>query len=121
MVYSVSELREILNNGENSAVEFKTADVRKESIAREMVAFSNTLGGTILVGVNDDGAITGEKLKVGVSYAINPILVKFMENLRYIDHLGRGLPMVYREAIKNNQKVEFKEVGDEFWVILGRE
>ncbi|MEA2008682.1 MAG: ATP-binding protein, partial [Chloroflexota bacterium] len=65
--------------------------------------------------------ITIEKLKVGVSYAVNPILVKFMENLRYIDRLGRGLPMVYREAITNNRSVEFKEVGEEFWVVLARE
>jgi ATP-dependent DNA helicase RecG len=64
--------------------------------------------------------ITVEKLKVGVSYAVNPILVKFMENLRYIDRLGRGLPMVYRETVKQKQSVEFKEVGDEFWVILSR-
>ncbi len=65
--------------------------------------------------------ITIEKLKVGVSYAVNPILVKFMENLRYIDRLGRGLPMVYREATTNNQSVEFKEVGEEFWVVLSRD
>ena len=64
--------------------------------------------------------ITVEKLKVGVCYAVNPILVKFMENLRYIDRLGRGLPMVYREAVKQQRSVEFKEVGEEFWVVLAR-
>lgn len=62
--------------------------------------------------------VTIEKLKVGVSYAVNPILVKFMENLRYIDRLGRGLPMVYREAQKSGRDVEFKEVGEEFKVVL---
>ncbi|MDM8527683.1 putative DNA binding domain-containing protein [Anaerolineales bacterium HSG24] len=62
--------------------------------------------------------ITIEKLKVGVSYAVNPILVKFMENLRYIERLGRGLPMVYREVTQSNKRVEFKEVGEEFWVTL---
>jgi predicted HTH transcriptional regulator len=35
-----------------------------------------------------------EKIRTGVTYAINPVLVKFMENLRYIDKLGRGIPMV---------------------------
>jgi ATP-dependent DNA helicase RecG len=43
-----------------------------------------------------------------------------MDNLRYIDHLGRGLPMVYREATENEKLVAFKEVGEEFWVVLGR-
>lgn len=62
--------------------------------------------------------ITIEKLRGGVSYAINPIIVKFMENLRYIDKLGRGIPMVCKEAEKNNKQVIFKEIGEEFKVIL---
>ena len=64
--------------------------------------------------------ITVDKLKVGVSYAVNPILVKFMENLRYMDRLGRGLPMVYREGMESNRTITFREVGDEFWVVLKR-
>ena len=62
--------------------------------------------------------VTIEKLKVGVSYAINPILIKFMDNLRYIEHLGRGLPMVYQEIRKLGGEVIFKELGDEFRVIV---
>ena len=62
--------------------------------------------------------VTIEKLKAGVSYARNPILVKFMENLRYIDRLGRGLPMVWREMQKIGGSVEFKELGEEFKVTL---
>jgi ATP-dependent DNA helicase RecG len=62
--------------------------------------------------------VTIEKLKVGVSYASNPILVKFMENLRYIDHLGRGLPMVYQAIRELGKEVLFKEVGEEFRVIV---
>ncbi len=38
------------------------------------------------------------KLSIGVSYAVNPIIVKFMENMRYMDRLGRGLPMVWQNA-----------------------
>ncbi|MDY0094501.1 MAG: ATP-binding protein [Candidatus Vecturithrix sp.] len=62
--------------------------------------------------------VTIEKIKAGVSYARNPILVKFMENLRYIDRLGRGLPMVWREMLKLGGSVEFKEIGGEFKVTL---
>ncbi len=39
-----------------------------------------------------------EKLPVGTSYARNPVLVRFMENLGYVEKIGRGLPMVCREA-----------------------
>ncbi|MCK4761422.1 MAG: putative DNA binding domain-containing protein [Candidatus Aminicenantes bacterium] len=62
--------------------------------------------------------VTIEKLRAGVSYALNPVIVKFMENLRYIDKLGRGIPMVCREAEKNNKQVFFKELGEEFKVTL---
>jgi ATP-dependent DNA helicase RecG len=62
--------------------------------------------------------VTIEKLKAGVSYASNPILVKFMDNLRYVEHLGRGLPMVYQEIRKFGAEVEFKELGEEFRVIV---
>ena len=62
--------------------------------------------------------VTIEKLKKGVSYAVNPVILKFMENLRYIDKLGRGLPMVCQEAEKIGREVSFAEVGEEFQVVL---
>lgn len=62
--------------------------------------------------------VSVEKIKLGVSYARNPVVLKFMENLRYIDKLGRGLPMVYRTATQAGKQVEFLEFGEEFRVIL---
>ena len=61
--------------------------------------------------------ITIEKLKAGVSYTTNPVIVKFMENLRFIDKLGRGLPMVYK-AQKAGKDIHFEEIGEEFKVTL---
>ena len=62
--------------------------------------------------------VSVEKLPYGVSYASNPIILKFLENLRYVDKLGRGLPMVYQEAKKLNRKVTFEELGEEFKVTI---
>jgi len=62
--------------------------------------------------------VTIEKLSYGVSYSINPVIVKFMENLRYIDKLGRGLPMVCKIAKDNHKKIKFEEIGEEFKVTL---
>lgn len=59
-----------------------------------------------------------EKLKYGVSYASNPVILKFLENLRYVDKLGRGLPMVYKQAQSRQKQVLFEEVGEEFRVTL---
>ncbi len=41
-----NRVEELIKQGESGAVEFKTVDVRPESLAREITAFSNTSGGT---------------------------------------------------------------------------
>jgi len=57
------ELLEIIQNGENSGIEFKRDDrvnrAFSEDFAKEVVAFSNLKGGKIVVGVEDDGSISG--------------------------------------------------------------
>lgn len=62
--------------------------------------------------------VTIEKLRAGVSYASNPILLKFMDNLRYIDRLGRGFPMIIREMEKLGVAVEVMEWGEELRVVI---
>ena len=59
--------------------------------------------------------VTIEKMKIGVSYARNPFLVKYMENMRYIDQLGRGIPMIFKN-MKDVGAIEpsLREIGDEF-------
>jgi ATP-dependent DNA helicase RecG len=53
------ELAELLRNGENSGVEFKRDDVPPEKFARELAALLNLEGGHVLLGVEDDGAVSG--------------------------------------------------------------
>jgi len=47
------ELLDIISKGETSTVQFKLNVNNEKSIAQEMVAFANTKGGTILIGVHD--------------------------------------------------------------------
>lgn len=54
-----AELLEIVRSGENSGVEFKRDDVRPEQLAKEIVALANFQGGRVLLGVEDDGRISG--------------------------------------------------------------
>ncbi len=65
--------------------------------------------------------VTIDKMKIGVSYARNPFLVKYMENLRYIDQLGRGIPMIIKN-MKNlgAKEPELKEIGEEFILTIYR-
>lgn len=53
------ELHELIEEGENSRVEFKRKFSSPEKIAKEMIAFANSGGGYILFGVDDDRSIIG--------------------------------------------------------------
>ena len=55
----------------------------------------------------------------GVSYSINPVILKFMENLRYVDKLGRGIPLVKQASQKLGKNLILEEIGEEFKVTLG--
>jgi len=56
---SVRDLKNLIATGESSFLEFKHKVASPEKIAKEMVAFANTKGGRILVGVDDNGDIAG--------------------------------------------------------------
>ena len=62
--------------------------------------------------------VTVAKLRSGVSYVSNPVLLKFMDNLRYIDRLGRGFPMIYREMQQIGKEVNVYKLGEELRVVL---
>ncbi len=47
----------LLQEGEGTTLEYK--EKLSTSFARELVALANTLGGRILLGVRDDGSVTG--------------------------------------------------------------
>ena len=54
-----SQLLEMIANGENSGVVFDRDDVRAEQLAKEIVALLNCWGGYVLLGVEDDGSVSG--------------------------------------------------------------
>ena len=51
------DLRILIQEGEGTTLEFKES--LSSSFARELVALANTIGGKILLGVRDDGTVTG--------------------------------------------------------------
>lgn len=53
--------RAIIANGESAKTEFKRDDreLRPPRLAREIVAFANVNGGMIVLGVDDDGSLSG--------------------------------------------------------------
>lgn len=58
---AVRQLRRIVLEGEGLHLEFKRKASSPDKIVRELIAFANTDGGTLLIGVDDDGNIPGIK------------------------------------------------------------
>ena len=54
------ELKFILQEGEGLKIEFKESF--DKSIAKDVVAFANSCGGRIFIGVGDDGKVKGIKI-----------------------------------------------------------
>ena len=54
-----TDLIELIRSGEDSTLEFKRDDIPNYDLAKALVAFLNLEGGTVLLGVEDDGRISG--------------------------------------------------------------
>ncbi|MFT4032613.1 MAG: ATP-binding protein [Siphonobacter sp.] len=70
-------LKELVRQGENERLEFKLKANHPEKIIREIVAFANTLGGTLLVGVGDDKTIPGLKFADDDEYILCRAIEKY--------------------------------------------
>ena len=111
-----TELMEIIANGENSGIEFKRDDLRPEQLAKEVVALANLQGGRILIGIEDDGTITGLQHNNTQEWVLNtfrdkvyPQLIPFYEELTLADDkriaiitIAAGLSKPY--MLKHNQR-----------------
>ncbi len=92
---TIAEFEQILSKGENLTVEFKTwiyaKDMRERIslIVDELVAFANAKGGTVYMGVEDDGTVTGcnkydaQKIMESVYDRTRPALFTEIEVIHY--------------------------------------
>jgi len=94
------ELAELIHNGENSGVEFKRDDVHPEKLAKEMAALLNFEGGYILLGVEDDGNVSGitrqphqaeERVMETARTHLRPTIIPFWETIDWGDGKTIGL------------------------------
>lgn len=119
------ELLEILANGENSGVEFKRDDIRPEQLAKEIVALANFQGGRVILGVEDDGTISGLQQDNAQEWVLNvfrdkvfPQIIPFYEEMKMDDQhrvavitLATGVSKPY--MLKHNNREEiYIRMGD---------
>lgn len=58
---TLQEIHKLAKGGEGLRLEFKKKAMFPEKIVREVIALANTEGGCLLVGVDDDGTISGQR------------------------------------------------------------
>lgn len=54
-----AEVLAIVARGEDGKHQFKANVRNSQSLSEELVAFSNSAGGTIFIGISDDGTVSG--------------------------------------------------------------
>jgi predicted HTH transcriptional regulator len=88
-----TELIDLLSRGEDSRQQFKENFTNADALAAEMVAFCNTAGGQIFIGVRNDGTVLGlsgadidrlnQLISNSASQNVRPAVNPFTENVSH--------------------------------------
>lgn len=119
-----SDVLQLIANGEGSGIEFKRDTVETHDLAKEIVAFANLQGGVVLLGVEDDGSVSGitrdnlEEWMMSICRdLIRPELIPFFEVVADVD-VGRSVAVVQIEpgwtvhhVWRNNRRTYYIRVG----------
>ncbi len=92
-------LLDLIEEGENLTCEFKRKFSTPEKIAREMIAFANTKGGYLIIGVDDDKEIVGVESEKTESELILDAAQNYCEpplriNIDYVEIKGKEVVVV---------------------------
>lgn len=72
-----NDVKRLAAGGESETVEFKRKAAHPDKIVKELVAFANTRGGYLLIGVDDDGSIPGLKFPEDDAYVLDQAIKKY--------------------------------------------
>ncbi len=90
----LQELKRLISRGEGQYLEFKKKANHPEKIIKELVAFANTGGGLLVLGVDDDGTLSGTRNIEGEVFILEDAITKWV----------RPKPLYSIETIKLNEK-----------------
>ena len=116
-----TELADLLRGGENSGVEFKRDDVRPEQLASKIAGLLNLAGGHILLGVEDDGAVSGLTREPGAAEEwvmqtardhVQPAVIPYWETVEWDEGMPVGVISVPQDAPDK----PYKAKRGPFWV-----
>jgi hypothetical protein len=105
---NLTELKSLVKRGEGLHLEFKKKADHPEKIVRELVAFANTQGGVLLLGVDDYGNLSGLKFPDEDVYVMEAAIHLYAKpNLpiqTQIIPIGTGLSVILFEVKSGLEK-----------------
>jgi len=111
----IQELKRLVQQGEGSRLEFKRKAAYPDKIVREMIAFANSQGGILLVGVGDDKTLPGLKYPEGESHVIHEALKKCQPALQYFETfipIGNARTIIQYEIPESTKKPHYLITGE---------
>ena len=106
-----SELKVLVGKGESQHLEFKKKADHPDKIVREMVAFANSGGGMLMVGVDDNGRLSGLKYPEEELYVLEAALGKYAKPTLPLRHeivgIGQGLFVLVFHISNGTEKPYF--------------
>ena len=83
----ITTVQRLVARGEGQRVEFKKKVNFPDKIVKEVVAFANSNGGKLILGIDDDGTITGTRNIEGEIFVLEDAIEKLiMPSLTYTVH-----------------------------------
>ncbi len=117
------DLHKIVSRDEDSRHQFKADVTNANALAAEMVAFSNSEGGQIFIGINNDGTVTGltredvsrinQIISNAASQHVHPPINPYTENIAF----KGGLVLVVN--IEAGLNKPYQDNAGAFWVKSG--
>ncbi len=118
----INELKQLIMQGEGVQLDFKQVIQDPRKIAKSMVSFANTLGGILLIGVRDNGSISGinfeeeiHMLELAASFYCKPEL-KYEVKPIQID----GKIILKVKILKGDHQPYYAKGADEKWWVYVR-
>ncbi|MFY0593336.1 helix-turn-helix domain-containing protein [Roseivirga sp.] len=75
----LAQLKRIAIKGEGQILEFKKKANYPEKIVKEVVAFANSKGGRLLLGVDDDGTVSGTRNIEGEAFVVEKAIKELIK------------------------------------------
>ena len=93
----IRQVKNLVSQGEGQRIEFKQKASFPEKIVKEVVAFANSDGGYLFVGVADDGSLEGLKHAEEEKYVLDKAIIEYCKPK--VKFSSRNIPISSNRSI----------------------